>query len=156
MVCARIDLDLVYEMLDHTDAVKSDPAVWARARRIAGALTRSLMEEGVGVVVAEGEFLGAAARREFVSMLPDRTPVRFVTLRASLSTAFARVDADRTRGISRDHDFLERHYAEIDAALGATSDDGLHLDTDELTVGDTARAVLGWAFPGYVSDDHPG
>ena len=153
LACATIDLDLLYEMLEHTDAVKSDPAVWARSRRMAGALTRALIEDGVSVVIAEGEFLGDEARSEFVSMLPERTPLRSVTLRASLSTAFARVDRDHTRVISRDHDFLERHYAQIENALETASGDGLLLDTDEPTVGETVRTVLEWAFPAHTWTD---
>jgi cytidylate kinase len=39
---ATIDLDLIYEMLEHGRGVKDDPTIWSRARRMAGTLTKAL------------------------------------------------------------------------------------------------------------------
>jgi len=140
--CATIDLDLIYEMLERTGAVKSNRAVWSRARRMAGALTRALLDDGIGVVIAEGEFLEEPARREFATMLPDGTRIRFVTLTSSLSTALERVARDPARGISRDRDFLTRHYAETEAELRRRPSEELVLDTDTATLEEAVRAVL--------------
>jgi len=63
---AAIDLDLVYEMLEHDRAPrKENLAIWGRARRAAAALTDALLEDGVGVVVVEGDFLSQEERADF-------------------------------------------------------------------------------------------
>jgi adenylylsulfate kinase-like enzyme len=141
---ATIDLDLIYEMLEHTRAHKSDPSIWTRARRIAGALTSGFLDDGINIVVAEGDFLDEPARDEFVSMLPVGIPIRFVTLTVQLATAFLRVERDPTRGISRDRGFLARHYDELAEAVRARSDDDLCLDTDELTLERATQSVVKW------------
>lgn len=141
---ATIDLDLIYGMLEHTRALKSDPSIWTRARRIAGALTSGFLDDGINIVIAEGDFLHEPARDEFVSMLPDAVPVRFVTLTVPLATAFVRVERDPTRGISRDRGFLTRHYDELAEALHARPDDDLCLDTDEITLEQATQSVVKW------------
>jgi predicted kinase len=142
---ATIDLDLIYEMLEHTRGRKSDPAVWSRARRVAGALTKALFDDGIDVVVAEGDFLDERERAEFVAMLPSDVPARFVTLRVALATAFDRVQHDSTRGISRDRAFLARHYDELADVLRRRPGDDLCLDTGEVTLEQAAQAVVQWA-----------
>jgi adenylylsulfate kinase-like enzyme len=143
--CATIDLDLIYDMLEHTGAIKNDPAVWTRARRMAGALTKTALDDGTRIVIAEGEFLEEQARREFVTMLSDRARVGFVTLTVSLSTAFDRVSRDPTRGVSRDPDFLAHHYEEIEPVLRRRPSEDLVLDTGTITLEQSVRRVLDWA-----------
>jgi predicted kinase len=143
---ATIDLDLIYEMLENARALKSDPAIWSRARRMAGALTSALLDDGINVVIAEGDFLGEQARGEFVTMLPDGVPARFVTLTVSLATAFVRVEQDPTRGISRDRSFLTRHYDELAETLRRRPDGDLCLDTGDMTLEQAAQSVVQWAY----------
>lgn len=61
-----LDLDLIYELLDRSGAPKNDAVMWGRARRMAAALTDALIEDGIDVVVAEGDFLGACTKRVHV------------------------------------------------------------------------------------------
>ena len=60
---AAIDLDLVYEMLEHDGARKDDEAKWTRARRAAAALANRFATDGVDVVIVEGDFLTADDRQ---------------------------------------------------------------------------------------------
>jgi shikimate kinase len=142
---ASVDLDLIYEMLEHTRAPKSDAAIWRRARRTAGALTNAVLADGIDVVIAEGDFLDDPARREFVSVLPDDVAVRFVTLSVDLETALLRVDQDPTRGLSRDRSFLTRHYEELAETLGRRPEHDLCLDTGVLTVEQAAETIVQWS-----------
>jgi cytidylate kinase len=145
LAATAIDLDLIYEMVDHSQSAKDDAATWSRARRIAGRLTNALLEDGFDIVIAEGDFLEDSARRELVSLLPDVVPVRFVTLRVGLATALARVQQDPTRGLSRDRAFLTRHYEELAATLDARPEHDLCLDTEALTVEQAADAIVQWS-----------
>jgi shikimate kinase len=142
---ATIDLDLIYEMLEHTRAPKSNAAIWSRARRTAGALTDALLADGVDVVIAEGDFLDESARQEFVSVLQDEATVRFVTLSVDLETALLRVDQDPTRGISRDRSFLTRHYEELAETLGRRPERDLCLHTGALTVEQATGSIVEWS-----------
>jgi shikimate kinase len=145
LAVATIDLDLIYEMLEHTRAPKTHAAVWSRARRTAGALTDALLADGVDVVIAEGDFLDEPARQEFVSMLQDEATFRFVTLSVDLETALLRVQQDPTRGISRDRSFLTRHYEELAETLGRRPERDLCLDTAVLTVEQATGSIVEWS-----------
>jgi predicted kinase len=142
---ATIDLDLLYEMLEHTRAPKSDEAIWSGARRIAGALAAAFLEDGINVVIAEGDFLDDSARQELVSRLHSDVVVRFVTLRVDLATALLRVAQDPTRGLSRDESFLTLHYEELAEVLRQRPADDLCLDTGALTVEQAAETILRWS-----------
>jgi adenylylsulfate kinase-like enzyme len=145
LATATIDLDLIYEMLEHTSARKSDAATWSRARRMAGALTGAFLEEGVSVVVAEGDFLDERSRAEFVSMLHPYARVRFVTLTVELPTALLRVEQDLTRGISQDRRFLTGHYEELTETLRVRPEHDLCLDTGDITVQQAAESIARWS-----------
>ena len=145
LAVATIDLDLIYEMLEHTRAPKSDEAIWSGARRIAGALAAAFLEDGINVVIAEGDFLDDSARQELVSMLHGDAVVRFVTLRVDLATALLRVKQDPTRGLSRDERFLTRHYEELAETLHERPAHDLCLDTAALTVEQAAATVATWS-----------
>ncbi|HEY8646687.1 MAG TPA: AAA family ATPase [Gaiellaceae bacterium] len=148
---ATIDLDLIYEMLEHTRAPKSNAAIWSSARRMAGALTDALLEDGINVAIAEGDFLDGSAREEFVSMLRDDVPVRFVTLNVGLAAALLRVEQDPTRGISRDRGFLTRHYEELAETLRRRPEHDLCLDTGALTVEQAAESIVKWSIGAVVA-----
>ena len=132
LVSAAVDLDLVYEMLEHRGGAKDDAAIWSRARRITATLAAVLLADGVDVVVAEGDFHESADRVLF----PDAT---FVTLTVPFETALARARSDPSRGLSQDADFLGRHYASIAPPSGTV------IDTSEVGIDDAAAGMLGLA-----------
>jgi predicted kinase len=148
LVAATIDLDLVYEMLEHARAPKNDAVLWTRARRTAGALTKALLADGVDVVIAEGDFIDDPSRQELVSAFAEDVRIQLVTLRVDLLTALSRVDQDSTRGISRDPGFLTRHYEEVAETLRVRPAQDLCLDTGALTVKQATEAIV--ALLGHV------
>jgi cytidylate kinase len=145
LAVATIDLDLIYEMLEHTGAPKSDEAIWSAARRMAGALADASLKDDINVAIAEGDFLDDPAREEFVAMLHDDIAVRFVTLRVELATALRRVEQDPTRGLSRDESFLTLHYEQLAEALRERPPHDLCLDTGALSVEQATETILRWS-----------
>jgi len=141
---AAVELDLIYEMLDHARAPKTDVATWAQARRMAARLTTALLAEGVAVVV-EGEFLTAAERAEFTDALTPEVEPRFITLSLSYELAMQRASSDPTRGLSRDPVFLRRHYEETAQTVREAPPTDLALDTGAMGVADSARVTADWA-----------
>jgi predicted kinase len=140
---AAIDLDLVYEMLEQGRAPgKQSVAIWGRARRAAAALTNALLEDGVGVVVVEGDFLSQRERAEFLTVLSSPVAPLFVTLRVSIELALQRVQGDRTRGISRDPHFIRRHYKQLELAAGSRPATDLVVDTASVDAEEAARAIV--------------
>jgi tRNA uridine 5-carbamoylmethylation protein Kti12 len=142
---AVIDLDLVYEMLEHDGARKDDESKWARARHAAGALANRFAADGVAIVIVEGEFLTAGDRRLLVEALDESVEPRFVTLRVSFDEAARRVDGDPARTFSRDLGFLRQHYDQAQAAAGDTPASDLLFDTEGAAVDDVATAIADWA-----------
>jgi len=138
---AAIDLDLVYEMLEHDGARKDDDAKWTRARRAAGALANRFATDGVDVVIVEGDFLTADDRSSFVQALDARTEPRFVTLWVSFDESARRVAGDSTRTFSRDLDLLRRHYDDAAAAVRELPATDLLIDTEYMTVDDVAALI---------------
>ena len=139
-----IDLDLVYETLDPRRRTKDNADLWAEARRVAGRLATALIAEN-RCVVAEGEFASDQALDEFVGELPRTTDLRLVLLEVDFETAFKRVSADATRGLSKDETFLSRHYRGFRPEW--VGHDVLRLDTAESTLGEAAQAVVDWLTP---------
>lgn len=127
VAAAIIDLDHVYEMLDQ--GAKDRPDVWDRARAIAVRIARVLLDS-VDVVVVEGGFDDRSGFED----------ARFVSLRVTLDVALVRVEADATRGLSRDRGFLTRHYANL--AEPRVGD--LVLDTSAAAPAEQARAIASW------------
>ncbi len=145
---AAIDLDLVYEMLEHDDTRKDDEKKWTRARHAAGALANRFATDGVEIVIVEGEFLAADDRRVLVEALDESAEPRFVTLRVSFDEAVRRIDGDPTRTFSRDRDFLRRHYDEAEAAIRNTPASDLVVETGGAPVDDVAAGIADWAIGG--------
>ena len=141
---AAIDLDLVYEMLDPARGPKDDAAIWSAARRAAARLAGALLDDG-RAVIAEGDYLHASERAEFLAALGPGRRVRFVTLSVAPETALGRTHEDPSRGSSRDPDFLLRHYEELAAALRSRPEGDLCLDTGAVGVDEAAAAVTDWA-----------
>jgi adenylylsulfate kinase-like enzyme len=144
VTAAAIDLDLVYEMLEHPSAVKADPATWRRARIAAAAMTDALLDDGVGVVVVEGDLLTEEERTEFTTALRSPVVPVFVTLHTPVDVALQRVQEDPTRGLSRDPAFLCRHYEELDDAVRTRPSTDLVIDTSSVSVDEAARTIAVW------------
>jgi len=142
---AAIDLDVVYDMLEHNNARKDDASKWFRTRHAAAALATGLMMEGIDVVIVEGDFLAPTDRADFLQSLQARVEPRFVTLRVSFEDALQRVDNDTTRTFSRDRPFLWRHYQAAEAALRDLPPTDLLLDTGSVAADETARMIAEWA-----------
>jgi adenylylsulfate kinase-like enzyme len=145
---AAIDLDLVYEMLEHDGARKDDEQKWSRARQAAAALANRFAADGVEVVIVEGEFLTADDRRLLVDALDEAAEPRFVTLRVSFDEAVRRIDRDPTRTFSRDLVFLRRHYDEAEAAMRDAPASDLVLGAEGVPVDEVAAAIADWAVGG--------
>jgi adenylylsulfate kinase-like enzyme len=142
---AVVDLDLVYETLEHDGAAKNRREKWSRARRAAAALTDGLLDDGVGAVVVEGDFLREEERAEFLTALRSRRAPLFVTVHVLIDVALQRVQQDRTRGISRDPRFLRAHYEQLEDAIRCRPPSDLIVDTGSVDVAEAARTIVEWA-----------
>lgn len=142
---AAIDLDLLYEMLEDDGRPKASPPMWVRARRAAAALTDAFLEDGVRVVVVEGDLLTAQERTEFGSALRSPVVPQFVTVHVPVDLALQRVAADRTRGLSRDPGYLRRHYDRMQEAVRNRPATDLLVDTSSVSSEEAARKIAEWA-----------
>jgi shikimate kinase len=140
-----IDLDLVYEMMQTDGSAKTSPATWRRARRAAAGLTDVLLREGVDVVIAEGDFLTSEERAEYVDALSYAEKPLFVTMKMSVDIALERVQGDASRGVSRDPDFLRRHYEMVDGAMRTRPETDLVIDASSVGIEYAARVINRWA-----------
>ena len=141
---AVIDLDVVSEMLDPRGGPgvpKSDERLWSQARRVAGRLSAMFLAEGRHVV-AEGNFPGDRALRDFERELPADARLRLVMLDVAFETALRRAQADASRGLSKDASFLSAHYSEF--SLRWREHDVLQLDTGAISLAEAADAVVMW------------
>jgi tRNA uridine 5-carbamoylmethylation protein Kti12 len=136
---AVIDLDLVYEMLSR--GPKDNDIYWRLARRAAAALADSLLEDGVSIVIAEGEFLTAEHREEILNDVNRAEKAKVVTLRTSFEVALRRAQGDPTRSVSRDPRFLREHYDAAYLALQRAPATDLVLDTESLGPEEAARTI---------------
>jgi chloramphenicol 3-O-phosphotransferase len=140
---AAIDLDIVYEMLEHSSRRKDDGSKWQRAERGAAALADAFLADSVDVVIVDGDFLRGPDRRVFVAALRTNVEPRFVTLRVSLEEALRRVADDPTRGLSRDPAFLRAYY-DAAAALGDSPATDLVVDSESVTASEAAQTIADW------------
>ena len=142
---AAIDLDLVYEMLEHDGARKDDEKKWTRARHAAGALANRFAADGVEIVIVEGEFLTADDRRLLVEALDESAEPRFVTLR-SRSTRRSGASTATRRAPSR---ATATSFAGTTTRRKQRSSDtpasDLLVDTEGVTVDDVAALIADWA-----------
>jgi shikimate kinase len=127
---AVIDLDRLYEVM--AGDPRSDGAVWSRARRLAGAMAAALFDEGLEVVVIEGEVWTPEHRAELLARAPPAARVRWITLTVSFPDALRRAGADPTRGLSRDPAFLRAHLDAFERALAWLRGASEVLDTGAL------------------------
>jgi len=141
---AVIDLDVVYDMLDHRP--KADTAVWLLARQTAAALADQLWRLGVELVVVEGSFCNHAERAELLdALMTDVTPL-VVTLRASFGEALRRVQNDSRRklaSLSRDSTFLAWQHSDFMTRSERMPTGDLVADTEARGTWDIAALVAG-------------
>ena len=72
-----------------------------------------------------------------------------MTLLVSLETALNRVKLDPSRGISRDPNFLRNHYRTTARDLQGAATIGLVVDTESMTVAESARTVADWVLDDF-------
>lgn len=146
---ALVELDQIAEM-----ALPTLPS-WEAAHRVFEATTGLWARTGLTCVIAEGS--GSA---DEVSRLRSQAPPGAVVVTVATTTtfeiAFARAQADPSRGISREHDFLRRvyqHWAE--ECLRINPD--VAIDTSRLTAAEGSRrvkAAIDEARGGLVDSPH--
>jgi molybdopterin-guanine dinucleotide biosynthesis protein len=128
---AVIDLDLLYDMLDHRP--KSDEALWLLARQASALLADRFWAAGIDAVVVEGSFSDAPKRAALLEGLTTEVKPRIVTLRVSFAEALRRAQGDPTRGLSRDPTFLAGAHADFAARLDPAGTTDLVVDTEQTT-----------------------
>jgi chloramphenicol 3-O-phosphotransferase len=107
-------------------------------------MTDALLDDGVGVVVVEGDLLTEEERTEFTTALRSPVVPVFVTLHTPVDVALQRVQEDPTRGLSRDPAFLRHHYEELDDAVRTRPSTDLVIDTSSVCVDEAARTIAVW------------
>jgi len=148
---AVIDMDQLYGFVRQQDGY-GEPAAWVRARHGAAALARAWFTEGIALVIVEGEFFTADELRSVVHDIPAHIPWRFFTLRLSYAQALARVQADPSRGASKDPAFLRQLHAQFAHAAPFLEAASVIVDTDGLSQ-DTVVARLLALIDGGVSKE---
>jgi adenylylsulfate kinase-like enzyme len=135
-----IDLDRVYEALAG-DGPKSDAATWGLARHEAAIRANAFLAQRVATVIAEGSFNAPEDRLAFVRHLSAGEAPLFVTLRVGFDEALRRAQADPTRGLSRDPEFLGRYFDAFDRRTPAPEKGDLAIDTEKTTAAEAAITI---------------
>ena len=120
-----VEVDLIRRSL--RDA--SDRRAWCVARTAAGTVGAMLDSLGIAAVVIEGSFDRAPDRDELVGPLGARH-ILWVGLTVTFDEALRRAQADPTRGLSRDPEFLARYFADRG---GAGVDHDFTIDTERVS-----------------------
>ena len=107
-------------------------------------MTDALLDDGVDVVVVEGDLLTEKERAEFTTALRATVAPVFVTVRVPVDVALQRVVEDPTRGVSRDPAFLRRHYEDLDDAVRTRPSGDLVIDTSAVGVDEAACTIAAW------------
>jgi predicted kinase len=150
---AVIDLDIVEDMLT-ADGPKSDLETWTLARRAVARLANGFLQDGIGVVIADGSFNLAHDRSALEQHLDANVHPIFVTLKVTLNEAVRRAQDDPTRGVSRDPAFLADYFAA--ATKGAANLPATDVVIDTESVSPTAAAVEIARFVGRGGLPHSG
>jgi hypothetical protein len=110
LAVAVIDLDQIYGFVRQQDGY-GEPTAWARACHGAAALANSLFDTGISVVLVEGEFFNSEELGTVTAPIHLNVVCCFFTLRLSYERALERVQADPSRGASKDPSFLQSLHA---------------------------------------------
>lgn len=112
---------------------------WEVAHRIFESVTGHWLSSGLACVIAEGS--GSSAEVAGLHrQAPLETAVVAVATTAPFDVALARAQADPTRGVSNQRDFLRRVYDQWPSQLAAIAPD-LLIDTSTMTVDEAVRAI---------------
>lgn len=131
---ALVDLDAIAEM-----ALPTLPD-WAWAHRIHAEAVGSWLRTDIDMVVNEGTSTPGEIR-QVLDHVPEGTAVFHVVRHAEYERALARAQADPSRGISKDPEFLRRAYDGFEAVAHLLPAD-LRLDVESETPERLADAVL--------------
>lgn len=131
---ALVDLDAIAEM-----ALPTLPD-WAWAHRIHAEAVGSWLRTAIDMVVDEGTSTPGEIR-QVLDHVPEGTAVFHVVLLAEYERALARAQADPSRGLSKDPEFLRRAYDGFEAVAHLLPAD-LRLDVESETPERLADAVL--------------
>ncbi len=129
---AVIDLDQMYLFVRQQDGY-GEPTAWARARRGAAALVNALLDTDMSMVIVEGEFFNAEELGALTGPIHAHIVRYFFTLSLSYEHALKRVQADPTRGASKDPAFLKSLHEDFAQALPFLKAASIVIDTDHLT-----------------------
>jgi hypothetical protein len=115
------------------DDPKSDPHTWRLARLTTSSLAATLIQNGILHAIVDGCYWSRDHRAELSSALSSDTPLHFVSLRVSYRETLRRAQADPTRGLSKDPDFLRPHIDSYIAKLSELRLTDLIVDTETAT-----------------------
>ena len=138
---AAIDLDPLWQMLDHQTPRTGGIQHWLRAREAAAHLTDAFFGFGIEAVIIEGPFFAPDERRAYLDHVRAKVEPVFVTLRVSFEEALRRAQGDSSRGISRDPSWLAERSAESEALLPPLAATDLIVGTDGKTPAELAQRI---------------
>lgn len=131
---ALVELDQIAAM-----ALPTLPS-WDTAAHIFGLVADQWARSGLNCVVAEG-ISSHDEVSTFVAQLPATAVLVTVAVTTTLESALRRVEADPTRGVSRDRTFLSQRYAWWSREV-ARLDADVRLDTSRVPVEQGVRLVI--------------
>lgn len=131
---ALVELDQIAAM-----ALPSLPD-WETAHRITEVVTGEWARSGPTCVITEGTQSRDKVERLLREAPPGAAALTVVTT-APFEVAFSRAQADRTRGLSRQHDFLQDVYERWAKELAQIQWD-VFLDTSVLTINEGVETIL--------------
>lgn len=134
LTIALVDLDTIAEM-----ALPTLPD-WTWAHRIHSETVGSWLRTDIDMVIDEGNSTPGEIQ-QVLDQIPDGTAVFHVVLHTGYEPALARAQADPTRGLSKDPEFLRRAYDAYDETAQLLPAD-LRLDVESETPERLADAVL--------------
>ena len=114
---------------------------WTWAHEVHGQLVGAWLETPIPTVIAEGPETPEEVELIMRHVGPD-VSVRKVLITTSYDTALARASADRTRGLSKDPEFLLRMHRRFEQTRPDIACD-VQFDTDELSSDAIAERIIG-------------
>jgi len=138
---AVIDLDLVYCMARGTLRAGGEENIWAAARRGAAALADVFFDEGIRIVIVEGDFFTQEELDTLYNNIATPVEHKFVTLVVSYEVALRRVSGDSNRGMSRDPQFLKLLHSQFIKALPFLRASSSLIDADQQTPREIAELI---------------
>jgi hypothetical protein len=141
LVVAVIDLDQVYRFARQIEE-PDDELAWNRARAGAAGLSNTLFDQGMSVVIVEGEFFTREELDALLDLIPASVKRHIFTLRVSYDQAWTRVQGDSTRGISKNPVFLQSMLVKFEQALPFLTQVSTVIEADAPTLDDVVRRLV--------------